>query len=97
MVVCKFNEKIKMITANADLITFRNGQQTTQPTYSNIGKTETTKAQVETRKNAAKNAGQAVKKGLHEPWWWYDSCNWRERNKGLWYLYVDIYNKKKVN
>jgi len=68
---------------NADLITFRNGQQTTQPTYSNIGKTETTKAQVETRKNAAKNAGQAVKKGLHEPWWWYDSCNWRERNKGL--------------
>lgn len=65
------------------MLTLRNGKVTNQPAYTNLGATETTKAQAETRKNAAIGTGQAKNRGLHEPWWWYDDCNWRERNKGL--------------
>ena len=63
-----------LLSLAQDLITFRNGQETTTPSYQEFGAGETTRVQSEARKNNAK-ADNAQNKGLHEPWWWYDDCN----------------------
>nr|XP_039273175.1 protein DD3-3-like [Styela clava] len=61
-----------------DGFTLRNGISTDSQNYNNIASTST-KADFDARKNQDAKVNRAV----HEPWWSYDACNKRERNKGL--------------